>query len=147
VIRFVTKEDWSGWRAMWEGYVRFYRAELPEDVTVATFDRLCEQRDGLFGFVAESEPGSGEIVGIANAIVHPSTWTPAAYCYMEDLYVAPRARGSGTGEALIRAVAAEARGRGCAKVYWHTQEFNGRARSLYEQVARNVSFLVYQMEL
>ncbi len=147
MIRFVTWEDWAGWRAMWEGYLRFYREELPEDVTLATFERLCEQRDGLFGVVAEDAAGDGQIVGIANAIVHPSTWTPATYCYMEDLFVAPETRGTHTGEALINAVAAEARTRGCLKVYWHTQEFNGRARSLYETVARNVSFMVYEMEL
>jgi hypothetical protein len=32
-------------------------------------------------------------------------------------------------------------------VYWHTQEFNGRARSLYDQVAKRISIVVYEREL
>jgi hypothetical protein len=35
--------------------------------------------------------------------------------------------------------------RGAGRLYWHTQEYNGRARSLYDQVARVTSFIVYEM--
>ena len=37
------------------------------------------------------------------------------------------------------------RQRGAGRLYWHTQEYNGRARSLYDQVARPTSFVVYEM--
>jgi hypothetical protein len=45
---------------------------------------------------------------------------------------------------LIEAVSTEASARGAAHVYWHTQQFNGAARSLYDQVARLTSFVVYE---
>jgi len=35
--------------------------------------------------------------------------------------------------------------RGAGRLYWHTQEYNGRARSLYDQVAHLTSFVVYEM--
>lgn len=130
---------------LWEGYLRFYREELAEDVCRSTFDRLCDQRDGLFGFVAES--GDGELVGIAHALVHPTTWGEAGYCYLEDLFVSRASRGTGTGQALIEAVIAEASQRAAVKVYWHTQEFNGPARSLYDLLAQRVSFVVYERAL
>jgi GNAT superfamily N-acetyltransferase len=127
VIRPVVAADWSGWEALWEGYLRFYREVLSNDVSRATFDRLCEQRDGLFGFVAEGVDGA--LAGLVNALTHPSTWTTESYCYLEDLFVDPSSRGAGTARELIEAVGAEARARGAVKVYWHTQEFNGPARS------------------
>jgi len=42
---------------------------------------------------------------------------------------------------------ADARRRGAVKVYWHTQEFNGPARSLYDLLAKRVSFVVYERDL
>lgn len=130
---------------LWRGYLDFYRQELAEDVSRRTFERLRDQCDGLFGLVAETD--EGELVGIANALVHPTTWSEAGYCYLEDLFVTPGARGSGRGRALIEAVLSEARRRGVVKVYWHTQEFNGPARSLYDLLAKRVSFVVYEHEL
>jgi GNAT superfamily N-acetyltransferase len=145
VIRFVKNEDWGLWKVLWQGYLDFYREDLAEDVSRRTFERLCDQRDGLFGLVAETD--EGELVGIANALIHPTTWSEAGYCYLEDLFVTPGARGSGRGQALIEAVFSEARQRGVVKVYWHTQEFNGPARSLYDLLAKRVSFVVYEHAL
>jgi GNAT superfamily N-acetyltransferase len=59
--------------------------------------------------------------------------------------VAPSARGHDVGRALLEAVGRAARERGADRVYWHTQQYNGRARSLYDQVGRPTSFVVYEM--
>ena len=53
-------------------------------------------------------------------------------------------RGTGHGPALIEAVYARADALGADRVYWHTQEYNGAARSLYDQVAHRTSFVVYE---
>ena len=44
----------------------------------------------------------------ANLVFHPSTWSTAPYCYLEDLFVTPSARGTGTARELLDAVFAEA---------------------------------------
>jgi GNAT superfamily N-acetyltransferase len=140
-IRPVSEEDWDGWKTLWDGYLLFYREHLDEDTSRFTFDRLCKLEDGLFGFVAEQD---GEIRGMVNALVHPSTWTKSCYCYLEDLFVSRSSRGSDIARELIEAVSTEAASRGAAHVYWHTQQFNGAARSLYDQVAKLTSFVVYE---
>ena len=140
-IRPVADEDWDGWKPLWDGYLDFYREHLDEATSRFTFDRLCKREDGLFGFVADS---GGEIQGLVNALVHPSTWTKSCYCYLEDLFVAHDSRGSRIARELIEAVSTEASVRGAAHVYWHTQQFNGAARSLYDQIARLTSFVVYE---
>ena len=144
VIRAVTVGDRAGWQPLWDAYLRFYREVRPAAVTDATFDRLCARRDGLFGYVAEED---GVLVGLAHAVVHASTWSTQPVCYLSDLFVGTVARGSGVARALIEAVVAEARTIGAAEVYWHTQEFNGRARSLYDQVAELRSWVVYEVPL
>jgi GNAT superfamily N-acetyltransferase len=140
-IRPVAQEDWEDWKPLWEGYLAFYREQLDEATSRFTFDRLCNRQDGMFGFVAEADTG---LLGLVNALVHPSTWTTGCYCYLEDLFVSRESRGSHVARELIEAVSAEATVRGAAHVYWHTQQFNGAARSLYDQVAKLTSFVVYE---
>ena len=143
IVRALTEDDWDDWRALWAGYLAFYRAEMPDATTRATFERLCADREGMFGLLALDESGRG--IGMANCVVHATTWSRQPTCYLEDLFVAPSARGHDVGRRLLHAVRDEARRRGADRVYWHTQQYNGRARSLYDQVGRPTSFVVYEM--
>jgi GNAT superfamily N-acetyltransferase len=142
-IRTLRTEDWDDWRALFGGYLAFYRAELKDETTRATFERLCAGTDGLFGLLALDDGGRG--IGLADCVMHATTWSGQPKCYLEDLFVAPAARGHDVGRRLLEAVRSEARRRGAARVYWHTQQYTGRARSLYDQVGRPTSFVVYEM--
>ena len=87
---------------------------------------------------------TGEVVGIAHYLLHRSTWSPTRYCYLEDLFVEPALRAKGIGRALIEAVYEAADRAGCTRTYWVTQEFNYRARGLYDQVAVKSPFIQYR---
>jgi GNAT superfamily N-acetyltransferase len=144
MIRALTADDYPGWLPLWRGYLRFYRGEVSDEVTLGTFRRLAGGLDGMTGLVAEDPAGTGSLAGLAHLVFHPSTWASQPYCYLEDLFVAPAARGSGLSRQLIDAVYAEADRRGAARVYWETQEYNGAARSLYDLVAHRTSFVIYE---
>lgn len=131
----------DAWLSLWYGYHDFYRNEPSEEATEKTFGRLCVGTDGFFGLVAEN---GGEILGLAHAIFHPSTWTESTYCYLEDLFVSQEGRGTGAGLALIEGVYAEADKRNADCVYWHTQQYNAPARSLYDAIGHATSFIVYE---
>ena len=121
--------------------MRFYRRRLPEAVAPETFARLVNPARQPQGIVAEAE---GQLIGFAHYLLHPSTWSIAETCYLEDLFVAPAARGAGVGRALIEAVYAAADEAGAASVYWMTQEFNADARALYDTLARRTSDIRYE---
>ncbi|MEV4419679.1 GNAT family N-acetyltransferase [Patulibacter sp. NPDC049589] len=144
-VRPLRPDDHRAWGELWDGYLRFYREDLPAEITAETFRRLCAGAGGTFAFVAcdaDAQP-----VGLAHGVVHASTWSPGGYCYLEDLFVDPAARGGDVGRLLIEAVAAEAQARGTTKLYWQTQAFNGRARSLYDQVGTLSSSVIYERDL
>lgn len=141
-VRRLEDRDRDGWQPLWDAYNAFYRHSPSDEVTKATFSRLCAQANGLFGLVAVN--ASDTLVGLLHAVLHPSTWTTASYCCLEDLFVSPAARGSGTARALIEACYVEADARGAVRVYWHTQEYNAPALSLYDEVASRTSFVVYR---
>jgi len=140
-VRALRPEDRSPWDALWTGYLRFYRHHLPAAVTEGAFARLSDPGSRLHGLVAEHD---GALVGFAHYQFHPSTWALRDYCYLEDLYVDPAARGRGVGRALIQAVYAAADRANAANVYWLTQEFNADGRALYDTLARRTSFIRYE---
>jgi GNAT superfamily N-acetyltransferase len=140
-IRELRTEDREAWEPLWRGYLDFYRATVGDAVTQRTFERVSGGDADFHGLVALDAHGT--IVGFAHAVFHPATWSAGPYCYLEDLYVERAGRGTGAGRALIEAVYAEADRRGAGRVYWHTQEYNGAARSLYDTVAHRTSFVMY----
>jgi GNAT superfamily N-acetyltransferase len=144
VIRRPLPHDEAPWRRLWEGYCRFYETELPEAVTDRLWGKLLFPDSDISGFVAEVD---GQVIGLVHYLFHASTWTTTSYCYLEDLYVAADGRGTGVGRALIAAVEAEARERGCARLYWLTDAANARAQALYDQVATRTGFVVYRKPL
>ena len=140
-IRPIEAGDEPVWRLLWRDYLAFYETELPEVVYATSFARLTDPavRDyrGLLAFV------EGAPVGLVHFIFHRHGWHVADVCYLQDLYVAPEARGSGSGRALIEAVYAEADAEGAAGVYWLTQEFNVTARRLYDRIGHATPFVKY----
>jgi GNAT superfamily N-acetyltransferase len=140
-IRPVRSSDREEWRALWSGYLRFYRQHLPEEVTAATFARLIDERQQPHGLVAEHD---GRLLGFVHYVFHPTTWSLQPSCYLEDLFVDPAARGAGVGRALIGAVYDSADRAQAATVYWLTQEFNAEGRALYDTLARRTSFIRYE---
>jgi GNAT superfamily N-acetyltransferase len=144
-VRELRHEDRVAWSELWAAYLRFYRAEVAPEVTEQTFMRMTERGDGCFGLAGEGDDGT--VVGFAHCVLHPSTWSRGGTCYLEDLYVDSGHRGTGAARALIEAAGEQGRAAGAETLYWHTQAFNGRARSLYDTVARLTPFVHYEREL
>jgi len=140
-VRALAAADKAAWLPLWAGYLTFYETSVPAEVTETTFARLTGGDAAMFGLVAED---NGRVIGIAHAVVHSSTWAKAPYVYLNDLFVAPDARGSGAGRALIEAVYKRADEMGAGRVYWLTHETNATARRLYDTLAVNDGFVEYR---
>jgi GNAT superfamily N-acetyltransferase len=141
----VRPEDRAEWLELFRGYLTFYETALDPQTVDATFARIVDPAGDLSGALARDD--EGRAIGLVHWLTHASTWTTADYCYLEDLFVAPGARRSGTGAALIEHVRDWAAAHGSEKVYWLTAETNAAARALYDQVAARSGFLHYEIEL
>lgn len=139
-----TPADRAEWNALWQAYITFYDSEVPTHVTDSTFARILAD-DELHGAIARD--ASGRAIGLVHWLTHAATWSTGVYCYLEDLFVDPEARGSGTGRALIEHVREWAAQHGADKVYWLTQSDNATARALYDRVAVSTGFVHYEIDL
>lgn len=140
-IRPLAAEDEAAWRALWADYLAFYETAVPDAVRDIAFARLLSGDPHEFrGLIAEVD---GARAGLAHYLFHRHGWRIEPVCYLQDLYVAPDARGRGVGRALIEAVYAAADAVGAPAVYWLTQHFNAPARRLYDRVGSLTPFVKY----
>jgi len=140
-IKAVENDDFDIWRPLWAGYQRFYQVDIPESVTRETWRRFLDPAEPMHAALAMVDERA---LGMVHSIDHRSTWTTNDYCYLQDLFVADEARGSGIGRALIEHVYAEATRRGASRVYWTTHESNHDAMRLYEHIAERSGFIQYR---
>jgi len=143
-IRDATPADEAAWRALWQGYLDFYRHPLPQAVTDFTWARLMDPASALKARLAVAE---GAVLGFAIHQHHPSSWVLGDDGYLEDLFVSDAARGRGAGRALIEDLYAIARARGWHRVYWMTEITNTAARKLYDSLAPCDDHIRYRREL
>ena len=108
-IRDAEPGDEAAWRSLWSQYLAFYDVTLTPEVTAATWARLMDPASPMKMRLAVVD---GVPVGFAIHMHHPSTWVAGEDCYLEDLFLAPAARGKGLGRALIDDLIALARARG-----------------------------------
>ncbi|WP_244475312.1 MULTISPECIES: GNAT family N-acetyltransferase [unclassified Rhizobium] len=130
---------------MWRAYLAFYETELPAAQYDLTWERLLDSAEPMHGLGAFS--GEGRLIGLAHIIFHRSCWLPDWTCYLQDLFVDPARRGSGTGAALIEATADLAREKQAGRLYWLTQDTNAPARRLYDRIAAASGFVQYRKHL
>ena len=140
-IRPATAADFDVWLPLWKGYQDFYRVDIADAVTRNTWDRLLDPTEPMH--VALAYDG-GKAIGMVHWIFHRSTWTAGDYCYLQDLYVTPEARGTGAGRKLIEHVYAQAAANNAARVYWLTHETNATAMQLYDRIADRSGFIQYR---
>ncbi len=76
----------------------------------------------------------GRIVGVALWFLSFNFWMVQPVLYLEDLFVDAEARGSGAGEALMRALAAEAVARDCAWMDWQVLTDNHGGQRFYARL-------------
>ena len=77
-------------------------------------------------------------VGFALFFQTFSTFLARRGLWLEDLFVYPEHRGAGIGKALLRAVAAVARDRGCGRFEWSVLDWNAPALRFYEGLGATV---------
>lgn len=141
IIRDAAPPDHAQWLALWQGFLDFYAQDLDPAITAYTWARLMDPSHPMKMRVADD----GGLKAFAIHQHHPSSWVLGDDCYLEDLFVAPGARGRGLGRALIGDLLALSRRNGWHRLYWHTHHDNAPARALYESITPPDGNIRYRM--
>jgi GNAT superfamily N-acetyltransferase len=118
-------------------YCDFYEVD-PGDQALLELSRALiadPDREGVQLLAREA----GEPLGFATIYWSWATTIAARIGVMNDLYVAPAARGKGLADELIRACVEECRRHGASKLTWQTARDNVRAQRVYERLGASRS--------
>jgi GNAT superfamily N-acetyltransferase len=106
--------------------------DRPTDASLRTsVDRLLRDPDTEYLLGSADE---GPATAIAQLRFRWTVWWAAEDCWIEDVFVAEAARGSGLGRAMVRAALDRAGERGCRRADLDTDADNLPARRLYESL-------------
>jgi ribosomal protein S18 acetylase RimI-like enzyme len=143
-IRDAQAGDLEQWLPLWEGYLTFYKVNVPLEITMAAWGRILDPMNPLTCRLASA---AGNLVGFAHHHTHLTTWDARPTCYLEDLFVSPAARGLGVGRALIDDLVALARAKDWVSIYWITADDNRTAQKLYDSYNKRDEFIRYSITL
>lgn len=143
-VRAVLATDEAAWSELYAGYREFYRREADPNVVATTWQWVRDREHSMFGLVAVDS--DDQLVALANLrwFARPSSATIGLY--LDDLFTAAHARGTGAASALLRAAAALAETREASVVRWTTAVDNSTARSLYDSLAVATQWVTYDMQ-
>ncbi len=145
VVAVVTEADLPDLVPPVAAYLDFY--ETPQ--TSAVIEEHCRAlladpaREGVQLLARDAD---GAAVAFATIYWSWSTTRLGRLATMNDLCIAPPARGSGAADALILACRDRARERGCVALEWQTALDNRRAQAVYERVGgKRSQWLTYEL--
>jgi GNAT superfamily N-acetyltransferase len=146
MIAPVTEADLADLLPLMRAYCDFYEVS-PTDKDLLAMSRALIADSDRHGVQLIARDSSGAAVGFATVFWSWSTLSGGRIGVMNDLFVAPAARGSGVAPALIEACLERARRHGAGSLGWQTARDNARAQALYERIgARREEWIDYSLD-
>lgn len=146
MVALVGEVDIAELLPLMRDYCDFYEV-TPSDADLLAMSRALiadPERDGV-QLIARDDGGTA--IGFSTIFWSWSTLSASRIGVMNDLFVAPSARGTGVAETLIRCGLEYCRHRGARSLTWQTAHDNHRAQALYDRIgARREEWLDYSIE-
>ncbi|SDK78526.1 Acetyltransferase (GNAT) family protein [Franzmannia pantelleriensis] len=136
--------DRPDWTRLYRGYADYYGMPMDEETLETVWGWIHQADMDFYCRLAKAE--NGQAIGLMHYRAMPSPLRGAHIGFLDDLYVDPEHRGSGTVDAMLDALREEARGHGWPFVRWITREQNYRARAVYDRHATRTDWQTYQLD-
>jgi GNAT superfamily N-acetyltransferase len=132
-IERVTETDLTALLPLMRAYCDFYEV-APSDDELLSLSRALIADPEHEGIQLLARDEGRRAVGFATIFWSWATTSAERIGVMNDLFVAPEARGTGLAAALIEACRAECAARGARKLTWQTAPDNAAAMKVYDRV-------------
>lgn len=146
-VRQATVDDLDLIVPLFDAYRQFYRQ--PSDAEGARRFLLKRFEHNQSVIFLALDDGDGDAIGFTQLYPSFSSASIARIFILNDLFVAPDARGRGVGSALLDAAAGYGRRVGAIRLALSTELSNTTAQAVYEKMGwqRDNVFCVYQLPL
>jgi GNAT superfamily N-acetyltransferase len=147
-IATVTEHDLPELLPLMRGYCDFYEVPVTDEQLLALSSALIADPEHEGVQLLARDDDTRAAIGFATVFWTWSTTRGGRLAVMNDLFVAPEARGKGAADALILEARERARAHGAVDLDWVTALDNHRAQKVYDRVgAERSQWLSYSLEI
>ncbi len=142
-VRRVDDDEFFTWLDLYAGYGEFYETPLTDEKAVLVWSWLTDPSHELEAYFALNE--AGEPIGLAHVRVFSRPLAGSRGLFLDDLFVAPDARGEGAATAILETLRTRALDEGLSVVRWITAADNEAAKRVYDRLAQKTEWVTYDL--
>jgi ribosomal protein S18 acetylase RimI-like enzyme len=143
MIRNIKQKDKESWAKLYKGYANFYKVTI-NTVILDTLWRWIHNEDHIVNCICyELE---GKVVGIAHYRTMPRPIKGQYIGFLDDLFVEPDFRGQKIAQKLINHLKSLSKANDWDGIRWITHSSNKAAKNLYNKIANNTGFELYELK-
>tara|TARA_B100000965_G_scaffold71377_1_gene56342 strand:+ start:182 stop:619 length:438 start_codon:yes stop_codon:yes gene_type:complete len=143
MIRFLDQKDKENWSKLYNGYAEFYKVPMNKEILETLWGWIHDDSHIINGICYELED---RIVGIAHYRTMPRPIKGKYIGFLDDLFVEPHFRGQKIAQKLINHLKSLSKDNNWDGIRWITHFSNGNAKKLYDKIANNTGFELYELK-
>jgi ribosomal protein S18 acetylase RimI-like enzyme len=143
MIRNLEQKDKVTWNKLYSKYAHFYKVPMNKNILNTLWGWIHDETHVIRGVCFESE---GRIVGIAHYRTMPRPIKGQYIGFLDDLFVEPEFRGQKIAQKLISHLKSLSKNNNWNGIRWITHSSNENAKKLYDKIATNTGFELYELK-
>ncbi len=143
MIRNLEEKDKKNWENLYNGYANFYKVPMNRGILDTLWNWIHDKNHIVNGVCYELE---NKIVGIAHYRTMPRPIKGEYIGFLDDLYVDPNYRGQKIAQKIINYLKTLSKDNNWSGIRWITHSSNHNAKKLYDKIADNTGFEIYELK-
>ena len=143
MIRKLKPKDKGNWTKLYKGYADFYKVPMNTRILDTLWEWIHDKNHIVDALCFEFE---GKIVGIAHYRTMPRPIKGEYIGFLDDLFVEPEFRGQKIAHKLVSQLKSLSKENNWSGIRWITHSSNKIAKSLYDKIANNTGFELYELK-
>ena len=143
MIRKLERKDKKNWIKLYCGYAKFYKVSMNKRILDTLWGWIQDEAHDVKGICFEFE---GKIVGIAHYRTMPRPIKGQYIGFLDDLFVETEFRGQKIAQKLINHLKSLSKANNWDGIRWITHSSNENAKKMYNKIANNTGFEIYELK-
>jgi ribosomal protein S18 acetylase RimI-like enzyme len=143
MIRKLEQKDKENWAQLYNDYADFYKVPMNSRILDTLWSWILDESHIVNGICFELED---KIVGIAHYRTMPRPIKAQYIGFLDDLFVEPNFRGQKIAQKLITHLKSLSKANNWDGIRWITHSSNENAKKLYDKIANNTGFELYELK-
>ena len=143
MIRNLNNSDFNRWCNLYKSYANFYKVPMNNEILQTLWGWINDDIHIVKGICFEID---SKIVGIAHYRTMPRPIKGGYIGFLDDLLVEPDFRGKKIAQKLINHLKSLSKINNWDGIRWITHSSNKNAKKLYDKIANNTGFELYELK-